>query len=117
MARTSKKKLAIYDDGILLASDVDSIDFAGSGVVASIIGRAVTTTIAGGGGGGGTGYQAATGTVNGSNTVFSFSTAPSSVSVDFVPLQKTSKDGTVNWTGTTTITLTVAPNFDIFGLN
>lgn len=69
----------------------------------------------GGGGGGGSGYQAATGTVDGSNTIFVFATEPTAISVDGQSLQKTSSDGTVNWTGTTTITLTVAPNRDIFG--
>lgn len=67
-----------------------------------------------GSGGGGT-LLAATGTVNGSNTSFTFSTAPVMIVVDNVPKQKVSSDGTVNWTGTTSVTLAVAPNFDIFG--
>lgn len=58
----------------------------------------------------------ATGTVNGSNTAFTFSTEPSILFVDGVPKQKVSTDSTVNWTGTTSVTLTVAPTFDIFGL-
>lgn len=66
---------------------------------------------------GGTGFQTPTGTVNGSNKVFVFTNAPSAVVVDGGrAIQKTSSDGTVNWTGTTTITLSVAPNFDIFGI-
>ncbi len=72
-------------------------------------------TITSTGGGGGSGYQAATGTVNGSNTTFSFATEPTAISVDGQTLQKTASDGTVNWTGTTTITLAVAPTRDIFG--
>lgn len=68
-------------------------------------------------GSGGTGFQAPTGAVNGSNTVFVFSTAPSAICVDQGRImQKTSSDGTVNWTGTTTVTLTIAPNFDIFSV-
>jgi len=66
---------------------------------------------------GGSGYQVPTGTVNGVNKVFVFTTAPTVVSVDGVCRRKTSSDSTVNWTGTTTITLTIAPNFDMFGLN
>lgn len=62
------------------------------------------------------GYQVATGTVNGVNTVFVFPVAPSVISVDHATYQKTSSDGTVNWTGTTTITLAVAPINDIFGI-
>lgn len=65
----------------------------------------------------GGGYQVPIGTVNGTNQVFVFSTAPSVISVDNGRvIQQTSSDGTVNWTGTTTITLTIAPNFDIFGI-
>lgn len=57
----------------------------------------------------------ATGTVNSSNTAFTFASAPNVIVVDDVPKQKTSSDGTVNWTGTTSIVLTVAPTFDVFG--
>ncbi len=62
------------------------------------------------------GYQTATGTVNGVNAIFVFTAAPNVVSIDQVPKQRVSSDGTVNWTGTTTITLAVAPNFDIYGI-
>lgn len=69
---------------------------------------------AGSGSGGGTILEA-TGTVNGVNTSFTFTTAPVMLVVDGVPKQKTSSDGTANWTGTTTVTLLIAPTFDIFG--
>lgn len=67
-------------------------------------------------GGGSSGYQAVTGgAVDGSNAVFTWATAPKVIVVDQGrPMQKVSSDGTVNWTGTTTTTLAVAPNFDIF---
>jgi len=61
-----------------------------------------------------TGYQQPTGTVNGINNIFTFVTAPNVVVVDNVPKQKVQSDGTINWTGTSVITLAVAPNFDIF---
>lgn len=65
---------------------------------------------------GGGSILSATGSVNGSNKVFVFSRAPSMIVVDQGrPMQKVSSDGTVNWTGTTTVTLDVAPNSDIFG--
>lgn len=64
----------------------------------------------------GLGFLAATGTVNGSNTSFTFASAPRVIVVDNVPRQKTSSDGTVNWTGTTSVTLAIAPNFDIYGM-
>lgn len=65
---------------------------------------------------GSTGFQQPTsGTVNGVNAVFVWATAPSVIVVDQGrPMQKVSSDGTINWTGTTTTTLAVAPNFDIF---
>ena len=65
------------------------------------------------GGGGGSGYQTPlTGGLTGTNT---WTTAPSVIVVDGVPMQKIRTDGTVNWTivGLTT-TLTIAPSFDIF---
>lgn len=62
------------------------------------------------------GYQSPTGTVNGTNQSFTFTTAPNAISVDGVTIQKVSSDGTINWNGTTSIILSVAPNFDIFGI-
>lgn len=70
------------------------------------------------GGGGSNGYQQPTGTVNGSNQVFTWSTAPNVIVVDQGrSMQKVSSDGTVNWTGTTTTTLAIAPNYDVFATN
>jgi len=59
---------------------------------------------------------APTGAINGSNTVFVFSSPPNIIVTDGKVLQKTASDATANWTGTTTVTLTIAPEFDIFGL-
>lgn len=36
MARTAKKKIALYDGGVLLSDDIDGLDFAGAGVTTSI---------------------------------------------------------------------------------
>lgn len=59
----------------------------------------------------------ATGTVDGSNTTFTFTTAPEIIVVDQGrSMRQTSSDGTVNWTGTTSVTLAIAPTFDIYGL-
>lgn len=68
--------------------------------------------------GGGSGFQAiSSGSVNGSNTVFTWATAPNAIVVDNGRImQKVSSDGTINWTGTTTTTLAIAPTFDIFGV-
>ncbi len=62
------------------------------------------------------GYQLPTGTVNGSNQTFTFTTAPSAIVVDGLTINKVQSDGTVNWTGTTVVILAVAPNFNIFGI-
>lgn len=51
-----------------------------------------------------------------SNQTFEFTTAPTILYVDNKALQKVSSDGEVNWTGTTTVVLTIAPNRDIYGL-
>lgn len=76
-----------------------------------------------GGGGGsssssssGGGYIEATGTVDGSNLDFTFASEPAIIVVDGVPRRKTQSDGTSNWTGTTSVTLLVAPNFDVYGI-
>lgn len=65
----------------------------------------------------GAGYQSAlSGLVDGSNTVFTWATAPNALMVDGVMVRKVASDGTTNWTGTTTTTLSVAPNYDIAGI-
>lgn len=51
-----------------------------------------------------------TGALTGTNT---WTTAPNAIAVDGLVLQKVQQDGTVNWTGTTTTVLTVAPNFSV----
>jgi hypothetical protein len=66
----------------------------------------------------GTGFSllVPTGTVNGTNTSFVFSSAPSVIVLDNGNIMnKVSKDGTINWTGTTNVSLTQAPNSNIFG--
>lgn len=55
------------------------------------------------------------GNVDGVNKVFVFATAPKVVVLDGGNvMNKVASDGTVNWTGTTTITLAQAPNNNIF---
>lgn len=59
-----------------------------------------------------------TGTVDGSNQTFTWTTAPNVIVVDGGrAMQRVSSDGTENWTGTTTTILLIAPNFDIFATN
>lgn len=57
-----------------------------------------------------------TGSVNGVNKAFVFASAPSVIVLDNgTTMNKVNSDTTVNWTGTTNVSLTVAPNFNIFG--
>lgn len=72
----------------------------------------------GSGTGSGSGFQAPlSGTVDGSNKTFVFLTAPSALCVDNTKtIRKVSSDTTINWTGTTTVVLTVAPNYDLFAV-
>lgn len=67
-------------------------------------------------GGGGSGFQAPlTGALTGTNT---WATAPNVIAVDQGRImQKVSTDGTINWTGTTTTVLSVAPTFDIYAIS
>lgn len=50
--RTSKKKLKILDEGVVLAEDADSLNFEGLGVTGSVFNNEVTEDIPGGGSGG-----------------------------------------------------------------
>jgi len=64
------------------------------------------------------GYQQPTGVVDGINDTFDFAVEPNVIVVDQGrTMQKVSSDGTVNWTGTTTVILSVAPNYDIFSIS
>ena len=67
-------------------------------------------------GGSGGGFQVPlSGAVDGNNVTFVWATAPNVIVTDQgKAMQKVSSDGTVNWTGTTTTVLTVAPTSDIY---
>jgi hypothetical protein len=65
---------------------------------------------------GASGYQSATGTVDGANQTFTFATAPNIIVVDGISLQKTEQGGSSNWSGTTVVVMTVPPVGSIFGL-
>lgn len=68
------------------------------------------------GGGGSFTVLVPTGTVNGVNTTFVFSATPQVIVLDNGNvMNQISSDGTVNWTGTTTVILNQAPLFNIFG--
>lgn len=68
--------------------------------------------------GGSSGYQQPTsGVVDGTNVTFQWAIAPKVIVVDQGrTMQQVSSDTNVNWTGTTTTILQVAPNFDIYAI-
>lgn len=65
-----------------------------------------------------TGFQQPTsGVVDGLNTIFTWTIAPKAIVVDQGRvMQKVSVDTNINWTGTTTTTLQIAPTSDIFAV-
>ena len=65
-----------------------------------------------------TGYQAPlSGAVDGSNRSYTFSIAPNVIVADNSIIRKTASDGTVNWSGTTSIVLNIeAPTRDLFAV-
>lgn len=65
------------------------------------------------------GFQTPTsGVVDGNNATYIWATDPNIIVVDEGrAMRKTSSDGTINWTGTTTTVLTIAPTSDIYATN
>lgn len=105
--------LMIQGSGVIKDKVARTINFTGSVTVTRTPSGVVTVNVAGGS------FSILTptaGVVNGVNTVFTFASAPSVIALDNGNfMNKVSSDGTVNWTGTTTITLNQAPSFNIFG--
>ena len=68
------KNVKSLDEGITITDNTMSIDYVGAGVVATATGNNTTVTISGGG----TSSPASvpTGTINGSNTVFTLANTP-----------------------------------------
>lgn len=76
MARTARKKIAVYAGGILVSDDIDSLDFEGDGVSTTVLGNAITATIPGGGGSGHTEVFAENLTTQGPGTSFTLAHTP-----------------------------------------
>lgn len=109
-------RVAALESGSTI-SGVSSI-IAGTNITIDPVGGTGAVTINSTGGSGGSGYEPATGAVDGSNAVFGpFTVAPTVIVSDFRVLRKTEDGGTtVNWTGTTTITVTEPPTNHIYKL-
>lgn len=54
-------------------------------------------------------------TVNGINTSFTFSQAPTYIVSDGVWMQALDNNGATNWSGTTTVTMSIPPQSSIWG--
>lgn len=103
-------------NGVMVATGANTINFIGGTLTP--VGDGTTVNYTPPSSGGGSGYQVPTGTVNGTNQTFTWATAPNVIVVDQGrAMQKVSSDGTVNWTGTTTTILSIAPTFDIYATN
>ena len=76
-----------------------------------------TVHISGISSGSSSGFQSPlTGVVDGVNQTFTWTTAPNAISVDNQVMQQTSQNGDVNWVGTTSTLLTVAPTQSVFAV-
>lgn len=116
----ANRNIAVGGNTSVLSRYTDVNLIAGANVTLTALPNTTTkytdVTITATGGGGSFSVMIPTGTVNGINTVFVFTGIPSVVVLDNGNIMnKVSSDGTVNWTGTTTITLNQAPNFNIYG--
>lgn len=115
MSRATHGVLQGDDNGYRVMGGVSSADstLVLNAVIDNITGRLLVDIA---GGGGGSGFQIPIGTVDGSNRIFVFATAPNAIVVDGATLQKTEQGSllTGNWTGTTTVSLLVAPTQSVF---
>ncbi len=115
MARTAKKKIPIYDEGVLLVEDADQLDFAGAGVSGAAVGNNVTETIPGGSAGTWT-IAAVSGTIDGANVTFTLPSTPAAGSPFFLRIGRQPQEYTTDYTRVgTTITYVVAPDAALSG--
>jgi len=113
MGRTAKKKIAIKDEGVTLIDDVDSIDFSGAGITGTAVGNDVTETV----GATGVSQLTATGTVDDSNTAFTFASKPSIVVVNGASYRENKGWTWAALTLTVTLDSPVGDGGDIYGIS
>lgn len=78
MARTARKTLAIYEDSVLLADDINSIDFTGATSGSVDMDGNLTQNFTGGGGSG-VNFETPTGAIDGSNVTFTVAHTPKAI--------------------------------------
>lgn len=109
---TSSGGAVSVTDGVTTVANITQVDFVSGATVSNGGGGVAQVSISGGGS---SGFQRPlSGSLN--QGTFTWATAPNSITVDNLTLQKTSTNGQVNWTGTTTTALTVFPTQDVFSL-
>lgn len=77
MARTARKKIAIYDNGILLTDDANSIDFTGDIDGTVDMNGNVTENVTGGGMS--DNFETPVGAIDGSNNVYTVLNVPKGI--------------------------------------
>lgn len=101
--------VTIKDEGISIHDNISSIDFVGGGVGGAAVGSAITETIPGASAASGNG-ETPSGTINGSNKVFTLAETPSpAASLVLIRGRAIMVQGTDYTLVTNTITYTVAP--------
>lgn len=101
-------------NGAQVATGADTLNFIGGTLVPVGDGSTVSYTPPSSGGGGFT-LLPATGTVNGLNQTFTFTQKPTYIVADGAWYQALDNNGATNWSGTTTITMTIPPQSAIWG--
>ncbi len=102
--------IAIYDEGSLLTSSVGSMNFEGSGVIATAVGNAVTITVTSGGSGSTAGVIVNSFTGNGVQTAFTLTDAPGSINNTLVNIDGVDQLKTAYSVAGTTLTFSSAPS-------
>lgn len=104
--------LTVKSSSATIDKNARILKFVGSTVTRSPDGTITITST-----GGGSIALPISGAIDGSNRVFVFATAPTVLVVDNQnTMRKAPNKFEVNWTGTTTVTMTVAPTTDIYQL-
>lgn len=101
--------IAIKDEGITIAAKAGSVDLVGSGVTGTAIGNAVTQTIPGGGGSAQQ-IETPSGTIDGSNRVFTTANVPLFMTVN----GQAKYENATGSAGYTRVNLTLTLGFDVF---
>lgn len=121
MARTAVNRIRILEDGIEVTAAGESLNFTGSGVLVSAVGGAVTVNIPGGSGS--FTLLTATGTIDDSNTQFTFVSKPSIIVMNGISYKDGATTGGVTawtWNGgtlTATMFMPVGTGNSIYGIS